>query len=65
MLNGLVELSKLAMKLSRLYEKLHALEEKQAKASHELFVQIQETMNDMDAILIEEVLGEDLSSERD
>jgi hypothetical protein len=61
---ALLRLSKLSIKLSKLYDELAVLESTHAKASHSLFVAIQETMDEMDAILIEEVLGEDLSPER-
>jgi hypothetical protein len=61
---ALLRLSKLSIKLSKLYDELAVLESVHAKASHSLFVKIQDTMDEMDAILIEEVLGEDLTQER-
>lgn len=61
---AILKLSKLSLKLSKLYDELAILESTHARASHSLFVKIQDTMDEMDAILIEEVLGEDLTPER-
>lgn len=62
---AIVKLSKLAMELSKLYDKFALIERTHAKDTIAVLNEIQETMDIMDTILIEDVLGEDLSNERD
>lgn len=62
---AIVKLSKLALELSKLYEKFALIERTHAKDTIDVLNQIQETMDIMDTILIEDVLGEDLSPDRD
>jgi hypothetical protein len=53
------------MKLSKLYDKFALIERTHAKDTISVLNEIQETMDLMDTILIEDVLGEDLSPDRD
>jgi len=64
-LTAIVKLSNLAMKLSKLYDKFALIERTHAKDTISVLNEIQETMDLMDTILIEDVLGEDLSPDRD
>ena len=64
-LKAIQKLSKLAIELSKLYDKFASIERNHIKNTIKILNEIQETMDLMDTILIEDVLGEDISADRD